>query len=53
MALVLVVIGLVVMLFVHFWLGLALVIVGLVLWLAVPAVPYGYGSWRGRGGPPP
>lgn len=51
MALLLVILGLV------FWLalgwtvlGIILLIVGLVL-LFVPAVPYGYHSWRGPRGP--
>jgi len=51
MALALVVIGLLVMLLVHFWVGLALLIIGIFL-LFVPQVPYGYSSWRGRRPPP-
>ena len=41
----LVIIGLLVMIFVHFLIGLILIILGLVLFF-VPGVPYGYGSWR-------
>jgi len=51
MALALIVIGLLVMVLLHFTVGLILVIIGCIL-LFVPAVPYGYGSWRGRRGPP-
>lgn len=40
------------MLLLNFTVGLVLVLVGVVL-LFVPVVPGGYGSWRGRGGPPP
>jgi hypothetical protein len=50
-ALALIVIGLVVMLLLHFTVGLILVVLGIVL-LFVPAVPYGYSSWRGRRPPP-
>ena len=52
MALALIVIGLVVTFLLSFTVGLVLVLIGVVL-LFVPAVPYGYGSWRGRRGPPP
>lgn len=47
MALALILIGLLVMLLLHFTLGLILVIIGIVL-LFVPGVPYGY-----RRSPPP
>lgn len=47
MALALIIIGIIVMLLLHFYLGLALVLIGIVL-LFVPAVPYGYSSWHGR-----
>jgi hypothetical protein len=50
MGLALIVIGLVVALLLSWWIGIVLVIVGIVL-LFVPAAPYGYSSWRGRGGP--
>jgi hypothetical protein len=50
MALVLIIIGLIVMLLVHFTLGLILLVIGLIL-LFVPGVPYGYSSYRGRRGP--
>ena len=46
MALALILIGLLVMFLLHFTLGLHLVVVGIIL-LFVPAVPGGYGSWRG------
>lgn len=51
MGLLLIVLGIV------FWftfstaLGLIFIVVGIIL-LFVPAVPYGYSSWRGRRGPP-
>lgn len=48
MALALILIGLLVMLLLHFTLGLILVVIGIVL-LFVPGVPYGY---HGRRGPP-
>jgi hypothetical protein len=51
MALALIIIGLIVMLLLHFTVGLVLVFIGIVL-LFVPAVPYGYSSWRGRRPPP-
>jgi hypothetical protein len=50
MGLLLIIIGLIVMLLVHFTVGLILVILGIVL-LFVPGVPYGYSSYRGRRGP--
>jgi hypothetical protein len=50
MGLALILIGLVVMLLLHFTVGLALVVIGIVL-IFIPGVPYGYGSWR-RGPPP-
>jgi hypothetical protein len=50
MGLALIVIGLVVALLLSWWIGIVLVIVGIIL-LFVPAAPYGYSSWRGRGGP--
>lgn len=46
MALVLVIIGVVLMLVGYFTIGLILLLVGLILFLFVDAVPYGYGSWR-------
>lgn len=52
MGLVLVVVGLLLWLLGGwFVIGIICIIVGIVL-LFVPAVPYGYSSWRGRGGPP-
>lgn len=51
MALALIIIGLIVMFLLSFTVGLVLVLIGIVL-LFVPAVPYGYGSWRGRQPPP-
>ena len=51
MALALIVIGIIVALLVSSTIGIVLILVGVVL-LFVPAVPYGYGSWRGRGPPP-
>lgn len=51
MGLLLIVIGLIFMLFVSFYIGLVLMILGLVLFF-VPAAPYGYSSWHGRRGPP-
>jgi hypothetical protein len=50
MALLLIILGIVIAVLVHWGLGVLLVIVGLVL-LFVPAVPGGYSSWRGRRGP--
>ena len=52
MALALILIGLLVMLLLHFTIGLVLVVLGIIL-LFVPQVPYGYGWYRGRGAPPP
>lgn len=52
MGLLLVIVGIVIWLLVSPLLGLILVLIGVVL-LFVPGVPYGYGSWRGRRGPPP
>lgn len=51
MALALIVIGLVVALLLHFWVGIALLLVGVVL-LFVPVVPGGYRTWHDRRGPP-
>lgn len=45
MALALIIIGLVLMFLVNWTLGLILLIIGVIL-LFVPAVPYGYSSWR-------
>lgn len=45
MALALILIGLLIMLLLHFTLGLILVVIGIVL-LFVPGVPYGYHSRR-------
>jgi hypothetical protein len=53
MALLLVVLGIVLLILGWFWIGVACVVVGLVLWRAWSAAPYSYGSWRGRGAPPP
>lgn len=50
MALALILIGVLVMLLLHFTVGLVLVVIGIIL-LFVPAVPYGYSSWHGRRGP--
>jgi len=48
MAGLLVIIGLLIWLFtVHHALGFVLLVIGLILFF-VPAVPYGYSSWRGR-----
>jgi hypothetical protein len=46
MALLLVVVGAVLMIIGYFTIGLILLVVGLIVWLFVPGVPYGYGSWR-------
>jgi hypothetical protein len=51
MGLALILIGIIVMLLLHFTVGLILVVIGIIL-LFVPAAPYGYSSWRGRRGPP-
>jgi hypothetical protein len=51
MALALIVIGIIVALLLSTWIGLALILIGIVL-LFVPAVPYGYSSWHGRRAPP-
>jgi hypothetical protein len=45
-------IGIVVAIFLSSFWGAILIVVGLIL-LFVPAVPYGYSSWRGRRGPSP
>lgn len=50
MAVLLIILGLLIMLLVHFTIGLILLIVGIIL-LFVPAAPYGYGWYRGRRGP--
>jgi uncharacterized membrane protein HdeD (DUF308 family) len=50
MALLLIILGLFVMLFLSFAVGAFMVVVGIVL-LFVPGVPYGYRSWGRR--PPP
>lgn len=52
MGLLLIVLGIVLLFLVSHWLGILCIIIGIVL-LFVPAVPYGYSSWRGRGGGPP
>ena len=52
MGLVLVVIGAILMVFVSFWIGLIVLILGLALFI-VPGTPYGYGHWSGRRAPPP
>jgi hypothetical protein len=46
MALLLVILGLLIMFLVNWTLGIILLIIGIVL-LFVPAIPYGYNSWRG------
>jgi len=51
MALALILIGLIVWLLLWPTLGIILIVIGIIL-LFVPAVPYGYSSWRGRRGPP-
>jgi hypothetical protein len=51
MALALILIGLLIWLVLSPFIGIVLVIVGIIL-LFVPAVPYGYSSWRGRRPPP-
>lgn len=45
MALALILIGVLIMLLVHFTIGLVLLIIGIIL-LFVPAVPGGYATWR-------
>lgn len=52
MGLVVILIGIVVALAVNAFWGLVIIAIGIAL-LFVPAVPYGYSSWRGRRGPPP
>jgi len=52
LGLALVLIGLVVAIFLSVFWGVILMVIGLIL-MFVPAVPYGYSSWRGRRGPPP
>jgi len=52
MGLALILIGIVIWLLLSPLLGLILVVIGIIL-LFIPAVPYGYSSWRGRRGPPP
>lgn len=51
MALALIVAGILIWLLLSPIIGIILVVVGVVL-LFVPAVPYGYSSWRGRRAPP-
>jgi hypothetical protein len=52
MALILVIIGLLLWLLGgYFVIGIILIVIGLIL-LFVPQVPYGYGYYRGRRGPP-
>jgi len=50
MGLALIIIGLLVWLLLSPIIGIVLIIIGVIL-LFVPAAPYGYSSWRGRGGP--
>lgn len=52
MALIVILIGVIVALAVNAFWGLVIIAIGIVL-LFVPAVPYGYSSWRGRRGSPP
>jgi len=52
MGLLLIVLGIVLWFLVSTLLGLICIVIGIVL-LFVPAVPYGYSSWRGRRSPPP
>lgn len=53
MALLLVIIGLIIWLaFGYFVLGIIFIAIGLLLFFAVPGVPYGYSTWHGRRGPP-
>lgn len=47
----LVILGVVLLVLGYFWLGLILLVVGLVL-LFAPGPFYGYSYWRGRRGPP-
>lgn len=51
MGLLLIILGIVIWLLLSPLLGLILVLIGIVL-LFVPQVPYGYGWYRGRRGPP-
>lgn len=51
MGLLLVIIGFVIWLLGHFLIGIILIAVGIVL-IFIPQVPYGYGWYRGRRGPP-
>ncbi len=48
----LIIVGIVLLLIGYVFWGLVLILIGAVLFF-VPAVPYGYSSWRGRRGPPP
>lgn len=52
MGLLLIILGIVFYFLLSTVLGIICILVGIVL-VFVPAVPYGYGSWRGRRGPPP
>jgi hypothetical protein len=51
MALALIILGILIWLLLSPIIGIILIVIGIVL-LFVPAVPYGYSSWRGRRGPP-
>lgn len=51
MGLALVLVGIIVWAFLNAFIGIILIIVGLVL-IFVPGTPYGYGWYRGRRGPP-
>lgn len=51
MGLLLVVLGIVIALLVSWWIGVVLIVVGVIL-LFIPHT-YGYSDWRGRRGPPP